>query len=297
MQKERIILKKTISIILAAMLLILSFAACGAPEKSEKSESAKGGLYNFKDYKSSEIFDIEKIKLSDGLAEKCVTYKFSYLSDGGIICILYNRGGNKEIGMLTDNSTANMCAVLDYIVIASQYRGTDGSEMADQFGGDDLHDVIKLIDLCQNKFSFVDMTDFCVAGESRGGMMTYMTARQDSRVKRIIAVSALSDLFKGYDERKDMQDVIYSYIGGTPQEKKAEYEKRSAIYWADEIKVPVLIIHSKKDKQVSFKQAEEMYAKLKKTTDCTFITHDDDVHGIHKEDLKTITDWLNKTTA
>ena len=35
MQKERIILKKTISIILAAMLLILSFAACGAPEKSE----------------------------------------------------------------------------------------------------------------------------------------------------------------------------------------------------------------------------------------------------------------------
>ena len=85
MQKERIILKKTISIILAAMLLILSFAACGAPEKSEKSESAKGGLYNFKDYKSSEIFDIEKIKLSDGLAEKCVTYKFSYLSDGGII--------------------------------------------------------------------------------------------------------------------------------------------------------------------------------------------------------------------
>ena len=311
-------MKKTISIILAAILLILSFAACGAPEnseKSEKSESAKGGIYNFEDYKSSEVFDIEKIKLSDGLAEKCVTYKFSYLSDGGIIkayisipnsaaesgkpykCILYNRGGNKEIGMLTDNSTANMCAVLDYIVIASQYRGTDGSEMADQFGGDDLHDVIKLIDLCQNKFSFVDMTDFCVAGESRGGMMTYMTARQDSRVKRIIAVSALSDLFKGYDERKDMQDVIYSYIGGTPQEKKAEYEKRSAIYWADEIKVPVLIIHSKKDKQVSFKQAEEMYAKLKKTTDCTFITHDDDVHGIHKEDLKTITDWLNKTTA
>ena len=213
------------------------------------------------------------------------------------LCILYNRGGNKEIGMLTDNSTANMCAVLDYIVIASQYRGTDGSEMADQFGGDDLHDVIKLIDLCQNDFSFVDMTDFCVAGESRGGMMTYMTARQDSRVKRIIAVSALSDLFKGYDERKDMQDVIYSYIGGTPKERKAEYEKRSAIYWADEIKVPVLIIHSKNDKQVSFKQAEEMYAKLKKTTDCTFITHDDDVHGIHKEDLKTITDWLNKTTA
>ena len=147
-------MKKTISIILAAILLILSFAACGAPEnseKSEKSESAKGGIYNFEDYKSSEVFDIEKIKLSDGLAEKCVTYKFSYLSDGGIIkayisipnsaaesekpckCILYNRGGNKEIGMLTDNSTANMCAVLDYIVIASQYRGTDGSEMADQF--------------------------------------------------------------------------------------------------------------------------------------------------------------------
>ena len=72
---------------------------------------------------------------------------------------------------------------------------------------------------------------------------------------------------------------------------------RTTNYRTKKINVPVQIIKSKNDKQVSVKQAEEMYAKLKKTTDCTFITHDDDVHGIHKEDLKTITDWLNKTTA
>ena len=53
------------------------------------------------------------------------------------------------------------------------------------------------------------------------------------------------------------------------------------------------MIHSKLDEQVSYKQAEELYEKLKDTTDCTFITHDDDVHGLHPEDLKTINEWLN----
>ena len=193
---------------------------------------------------------------------------------------------------------SNICAEVDNrIVIASQYRGAGGSGGKDQFGGDDLNDVIKLIDLCEKEFKFADMDDFCVAGVSRGGMMTYLSAKNDKRVKRIIAVSAVSDLFQSYKARDDMKEVLTRYIGGSPEVIPKEYEKRSAVYWADEIKVPVLIIHSKNDKQVSFKQAEEMYAKLKKTTDCTFITHDDDVHGIHKEDLKTITDWLNKTTA
>ena len=74
----------------------------------------------------------------------------------------------------------------------------------------------------------------------------------------------------------------------------AEYEKRSAIRWYDEIKVPVLILHCKKDNQVPFRQAEAMYEKLKDSTECKFITHDDNIHGtIHKEDIPAIQDWLN----
>ena len=51
---------------------------------------------------------------------------------------------------------------------------------------------------------------------------------------------------------------------------------------------------SKNDPQVSYKQAEELYAKLKDTTDCTLITYDDDLHcNIREEDYPKIKKFLN----
>ena len=139
------------------------------------------------------------------------------------------------------------------------------------------------------------MDDFCVIGASRGGVMTYPAARKDSRIKRIIALSAECDLFEAYEARDDMKTVLEETIGYTPEEKPEEYEKRPAVYWADEIKIPVLMFHAKQDKQVPYSQAENLYTKLKDSTDCTLITYDDDSHSeVKPEDYQTIRDWLNQ---
>lgn len=72
------------------------------------------------------------------------------------------------------------------------------------------------------------------------------------------------------------------------------YEARSAVCWADEINVPVLIIHSKGDTRVPYEQAQTMANALQKAgKDCTLITYDDDVHGSHVEDLEIRRRWLN----
>ena len=302
-------IKKSVCILISLLLMLTILSSCGT-NKQGKPEA--GGIYAFEDYESGEVFDISKVDLRDELDQVCVSYRFTYLSDGLKIkayisiplsaiesqepskCLMYNHGGNRDYGKLKDETTANVCALSGRVVVASQYRGVGGSEGEDHFGGDDLNDVIKLIDLCENSFTFIDMDDFCVAGASRGGVMTYPAARQDKRIKRIIAISAVSDLFESYEAREDMHDVLEETIGCTPQENPAEYEKRSAVYWADEITVPVLMIHSKQDAQVSYSQAEELYGKLKDVTDCTLITHDDDVHGLHKEDYETIRKWLDK---
>ena len=140
------------------------------------------------------------------------------------------------------------------------------------------------------------MSDLCVAGVSRGGMMSYMTARQDKRIKGIIAISAVSDLFQAYEERDDMKTLLNNYIGGSPDDLPYEYEKRSAVYWTDELNVPTLMIHSKQDEQVSFSQAENLYSELKLTNpNCTFIAYDDNTHGLHKDDGAKIYEWLNET--
>ncbi len=305
-------MKKLACLFLISILIISAFVGCSDNSRINATDT---NLYNFVNYENhDDISDIEQITLDNRLSQKCVTYKFTYLSDNNEVkayisipldciesttpykCIIFNRGGNSKIGFLGNEDTANICSATNRIVVATQYRGSDGGTGTDQFGGNDLNDVKKLIDLCDSDFEFVDMSDLCVAGVSRGGMMSYMTARQDDRVKGIIAISAVSDLFQAYEERDDMKTLLNNYIGGSPDDLPSEYENRSAIYWTEELNVPTLIIHSKQDEQVSFSQAEELYSKLKLTNpNCTFISYDDNTHGLHKEDGAKIYKWLNKT--
>lgn len=295
-----------------ALLVIIIISLVGCQQDTYNNDVDEVSFESYADTK--EIYNITSVELSDNLSKDCVSYKFSYSCDGYEIkayisiplqciktatptkCIVYNRGGNSKIGLLRDEDTAQICCATNRIVIASQYRGADGKTGIDQFGGADLNDVIKLIDLCDYTFDFVDMNDLCIVGVSRGGMMSYMTARQDKRVKGIIAISAVSDLFQAYDDRDDMKTILENYIGETPESAPDEYEKRSAVYWADEITVPVLIIHSRLDEQVSYSQAEEMYSKLKTTNEnCSIITYEDNVHGLHIDDAEKISNWLSQT--
>ena len=96
----------------------------------------------------------------------------------------------------------------------------------------------------------------------------------------------------GYDERIDMQQVYKELVGETPESNPEEYTKRSATYWAEEIKCPILIIHSKLDKKVSFEQAEKMTKALEEAgKEYKFISYEDDVHGLHPEDFSIIMEW------
>ena len=98
-----------------------------------------------------------------------------------------------------------------------------------------------------------------------------------------------------YNDRDDMKIIMEELIGGSPTEIPEEYEKRSATYWANEIKCPILIIHSKLDSRVSFSQAQKIVTALKKANkEYEFVEYEDDVHGIHEEDYVKINEWFNK---
>lgn len=303
-------MKKYFSVLSIVLIFILCFTACST--NTNTVSLSADDEFNFMSYENSEdIKTIEQLDLDRSFSEKCMSYKFTYMSDYyqvvGYISIpmdcinsktpykviVYNRGGNGSFSMLNDTDTAQICAYSNRVVIASNYRGSQGSTGKDEFGGADLNDVIKLIDLCEN-FEFADMTDLCVAGVSRGGMMSYLSARADDRVKRVVAVSAPTDLIEMYSEREDMQKVLTGSIGGSPKDLPEEYEKRSAVYWADEIDVPVLIIHSNEDQQVPYSQAEKLAEKLEKyNKDYSFISYDDNTHGLHNEDIELIAEWLD----
>lgn len=287
-------------------LMVLAFCACG--------KKADGQVWDVELYEGrADIISIDKLdlgnKVPDGVG--VTTYKVRYQSDECEVvsylsvpdkcvkkkeaypCIIYNRGGNREYGANTPEYIAYLAYSFDKIVFATQYRGVDGGTGKEEFGGSDLNDVLKLIDICE-EFSFVDMEQLYMMGISRGGMMTYMACREDDRIKKAVVVSGTADAFMSYDERTDMQLVFNELVKATPENDPIAYEKRSATYWADEIKCPVLIIHSKQDEKVAFEQAEKMVQALENAgKEYRFVSYEDNVHGTHPEDQQIIMEWCH----
>lgn len=215
--------------------------------------------------------------------------------------IIYNRGGNRKFGKITDEFAVKFLRKLasnNYVVLASQYRGNDGGEGKEEFGGSDLNDVLNLIDIAKG-LPYVDKKQIFMIGVSRGGMMTYMACKESDEIRAAVVLSGISDVIQTYNERElGMKIMLVELIGGTPEEKQEEYIKRSAYYWAEKINVPLLIIHGGSDWRVDITQAEKMADKLKEySKDYKLIIYPDEDHGLKnkwKERDKEIFKWFDK---
>lgn len=258
-----------------------------------------------------EKIDLGKYEKQAGVdLSTCISYRFFYQSDDLKIeafisapidllgkkkspCLIYNHGGNREYGALENVETTFYAYQFHTICVATNYRGCGSSQGTDAFGGDDVRDVIHLIDLCQ-KLDYVDTNQINMFGVSRGGMMTYETLREDKRIHKAVVVAGVADCSMSYEERSDMKPLLQELIGGTPKQLPEEYEKRSAVAWADQINTPLLIFHTTADDKVSVKQADKLVEQLKKyQKDYEYVTFDSNVHGdLRKTDVEKIRKWL-----
>jgi len=249
------------------------------------------------------LADIISVKFVDTYAKYIVQYKIRYKSDDcevvGYITapldylekecpiIIYNRGGNQAFGMLYEEEAWG------YIVLASQYRGNDGGTGKEQFGGDDVNDVIKLIDIGE-RFTFAQKGGVYMTGYSRGGMMTYIACRTDDRIKAATVCAGISDSFAMYESRNDIKTVYRSLVGGNPENLPEEYVKRSAVLWADEIDTPLLIMHGgEADKNVDTSQAKSMAEALDEHgKEYKLIIYEDADHDLPGEEwIPEMLDW------
>lgn len=202
--------------------------------------------------------------------EKTITEEIIYLSDGfkvkGYIsypkdnskkypCIIWNRGGIGDKGAI-DSFTARglfgQIASWGYVVFASQYRGNDGGEGKDEFGGDDVNDVMNLMPLADG-IENADTEKWGIEGWSRGGMMTYLTLTKTDVFKCAIVNGGIANLRCSSDESPFMRRLYEATMGkykGKDFYKKCE--SRSIVKFADKLsnKTPLLIIHGTNDERV-----------------------------------------------
>lgn len=209
------------------------------------------------------------------------TFKIAYLSDdlsvkgyiskpkeaGLYPCIIYNRGGNREFSKLDDKRAANLLGKLasyGYIVIASNYRGNDGGEGKEEFGGSDVNDVLNLFQVLE-EIQSADTSRIGMFGWSRGGMMTYLALAKTNKLKAVVVGGAPSNLIT-LDRTEIEQNVFAALIPNYAENNEAELKKRSAIFWVEKFpkNVPILMLHGSSDWRVEASQSLKLALEFEK---------------------------------
>jgi len=250
--------------------------------------------------------------------ENTIVEKITYLSDGlrvkGYIaypidkskkypCVIWCRGGIGNAGTIDKFNSRGIfgqIASWGYCVFASQYRGNDGGEGFDEFGGNDLNDVLNLIPLA-DEFPFADTSNWAIEGWSRGGMMTYLTLTKTDLFKCAIVLGGVANLRCNSSESKFMRR-LYEHILGkyNTEEFFSKCDERSIINFPDRLstKTPILIIHGNSDERVLPHDSIDLSYKLlelKKAFRLVMLEGGDHFLKSHRKEVDMLRkDWLLK---
>lgn len=249
--------------------------------------------------------------------EKVDIYSIGHISDGLLISgfmvapkkagkypvIVFNRGGNQELGRLLVATAVEVMAPFaaeGYITIATNYRGNSGSEGKEEFGGSDVRDIIHLIKSV-GEYEKADTSRIALFGISRGGMMNFLTLKNvDTPIKTMVNIGGITDLETTIAYHPEIEDVATELIPDYKQHKQKAITERSAVYWVDELpqNTPMLLLHSKEDAHVNYNQIHVFADSLEKyNLPYKLVSYEHDKHGLgnHMEDVKEIVlDWFSR---
>lgn len=136
--------------------------------------------------------------------------------------------------------------------------------------------------------------------------MTYLAIKRGIPVKAAAVIGGVTDVKAWVDSRPEMNLINgNAYIDGFAKiwpdyEHRAgeEYRARSAVDWADEINVPVLILHSRTDRMVPVTQALRMAEALQEKGKVYALhIYERDGHPLprNRDDRdRMIIDWFNR---
>jgi dipeptidyl aminopeptidase/acylaminoacyl peptidase len=240
---------------------------------------------------------------SDGLKiEGFITYPSNFNPKKKYPFILFNRGGNRSFGEFkipNDSSYLEKLSLDKYIVLNSQYRGSLKSEGNDEFGGADINDSINLYNIAL-QIPYIDKLNRFNVGESRGGMMSYLLLKNKLEFNATIIGAGISNLESLIDRRDDMKEIISELILNFKETNSEAIKSRSAIFWPDLIKSPLLLVHGDKDWRVDISNSTMMAKKLKMLgKQYKLIVFKNEDHSFSKNQnryFKELHKWLLKYT-
>ncbi|MGH9886925.1 MAG: alpha/beta hydrolase family protein, partial [bacterium] len=157
-----------------------------------------------------------------------------------------------------------------YVVITPNYRGSTGYGndfyRKIDYGGKEVDDVVSSVDYLKT-LSYVDMDRLGIMGWSHGGFITAHNLFRDPQPLRagaaIVPVTNLIFRLSDHGPSYQRDYAAEEGIQGLPYEKVEEYIRRSPVFHAENLKVPILVHVATNDCDVYFREDQQMVYTLR----------------------------------
>jgi dipeptidyl aminopeptidase/acylaminoacyl peptidase len=151
-------------------------------------------------------------------------------------------------------------AARGYVAAALSQPGYGDSDGPPDYCGPFTQDATMVaIDFLRRQ-PFVDSKRVALYGYSRGAIVASMVATRDPRLAAVVLGAGAYDFFSWYPTPLPGIDANIRLETGASTEA---FRARSAIYHAEQIRAPVLLLHGAQDERIPVQQAEAFAEKLR----------------------------------
>jgi dipeptidyl aminopeptidase/acylaminoacyl peptidase len=214
--------------------------------------------------------------------------------------VIWLRGGNREAAKIAPFALVHMLDLADagFVVVGTQYRGVDGGDGADEFGGADTADVRALVPLAK-QIPGADVRRLFLVGGSRGAMEGLIAMREGLRVRAAAFRGGVYDLAQNLADRPDLEVNVYEQIIPRWRETRDEaILHRSPIRWVRETRTPMLLLHGRQDWRSKIAGTEAMAKALADAgIEHELITFERDEHQLafhRREWIAAVVAWFRR---
>ena len=220
--------------------------------------------------------------------------KISYRSGGlkvyGQVCypngkgpypiLVYNHGGFSGLGNDWNGGICKSYAGQGYVVVASSYRGEDGSEGKIEVCQGEVDDVLRLLEIGRG-LPYARSDRAAMVGFSHGGCITTRAVQRGAPVQMMIDFFGPTDWVSefAFVEQKISQtsdpgtkaayqglfDLVRNALGGTPKEVPGAYVARSPAQFSSDLASfagSVMIVHGAIDALVPVAQSCDLVKQV-----------------------------------
>jgi dipeptidyl aminopeptidase/acylaminoacyl peptidase len=218
--------------------------------------------------------------------------------------IVFPHGGPHSRTTRGFNFTAEILAANGYAVFQPNFRGSSGYGQrfidADRLdlGGEDMRDILASVDKLIAD-GVADKDRLFVYGVSYGGFMTTWLVGHTDRFRAAVAQNAVTDLNMMWG-LSDIPSWTEWEFNGKPWEVPGRMRDHSPLTYADRVKTPTLMLHSRDDRRCPLPMGRAFHAVLRdRGVPTGLVIYPNEGHGIrqprHVEDVLTrLLAWFEK---